>query len=95
MSSSVQNEIASNKVLVTVQKNDGSVVLSVPSSYSGRVSGSWDGQTSPGQVSFTLRSIRIQDDRLFGCHINPASLADNIVIDYLRLVVVGECHSAC
>ncbi|KAL9964796.1 hypothetical protein ACROYT_G028483 [Oculina patagonica] len=88
-----QGQIPPANVLVTVDGRDGSVVLSVPSSYSGRVSGSWDRQTSPGQVTFTLSSIMIADDRVFGCHIRPVNLADSIVIDTVRLAVIGnDCN---
>lgn len=90
-----QGQIPPANVLVTVDGRDGSVVLSVPSSYSGRVNGSWDGQTSPGQVIFTLSSIKIEDDRVFGCHIRPVNLADSIVIDTVRLAVIGEYNSTC
>lgn len=95
MSEDDQGQILPANVLVTVAGRDGSVTLSLPSSYSGRASGSWDGRTSPGQVIFTLSSIKIQDDRLFGCHINPVNLADSIVIDTVLLVVIGEYHNTC
>ncbi|KAL9964784.1 hypothetical protein ACROYT_G028469 [Oculina patagonica] len=85
-----QGQIPPANVLVTVDGRDGSAVLSVPSSYSGRVSGIWDRQTSPGQVIFTLSSIKIADDRVFGCHIRPVNLADSIVIDTVHLVVIGS-----
>ncbi|XP_078379918.1 uncharacterized protein LOC144662841 [Oculina patagonica] len=88
-----QGQIPPANVLVTVDGRDGSAVLSVPSSYSGRVSGIWDRQTSPGQVIFTLSSIKIADDRVFGCHIRPVNLADSIVIDTVHLVVIEGAMS--
>lgn len=95
MSEDDQGQILPANVLVTVAGRDGSVALSLPSSYSGRVIASWDGRTSPGRVIFSLSAIKIQDDRLFGCHINPVNLADSIVIDTVLLVVIGEYHNTC
>ena len=61
-----------------------------PSQYAGRVSGTWDGKTSPGQVTFTLNSIRKDDEDAYACQITPVSLVDFSVVDTFQLVVRGE-----
>ena len=65
----------------------GSVVP--PPQYAGRVSGTWDGKTSPGQVTFTLNSIRENDEEFYACKITPKSLLDSRVVDNFLLVVRG------
>ena len=65
----------------------GSVVP--PPQYAGRVSGTWDGNTSPGQVTFTLNSIRENDEDFYACKITPVSLLDSTVVDNFLLVVRG------
>ena len=76
-------------VLVSLTRTgQGSVVP--PSQYAGRVSGTWDWKTSPGQVTFTLNSIRKSDDDAYACKITPVSLVNSSVVDTFQLVVRGE-----
>ena len=93
MSPDDQGQVLPANVLVSVRGSDGTVTLSGPSSYSRRVRGSWDGQTSPGQVIFKLSSIKMQDDRLFGCNIEPRNLAARKAIDTVQLIVIGEYYN--
>ena len=65
----------------------GSVVP--PPQYAGRVSGTWDGKTSPGQVTFMLNSIRENDEDFYACKITPVSLLDSKLVDNVQLVVRG------
>ena len=60
-----------------------------PSQYAGRVSGTWDGKTSPGQVTFILNSIRKDDEGAYACQITPAGLTNSPVVDTVQLVVRG------
>ena len=66
----------------------GSVPVTVPSAYSGRVSGS--GDASSGQVTFTLSSIRMSDKGFYGCKIKPTGLFDQESFDSVYLAVKGE-----
>ena len=73
--------------LVYLDKN-GPVPVTVPSAYSGRVSES--GDVSSGQVTFTLSSIRMSDERFYGCKIKPTDLFDQQAFDAVYLAVKGE-----
>ena len=87
------NYIAYNGVLVSLDKS-GSISLSIPQAYNGRVSGNLSGDSSSGQVIFTLKSITKDDERYFGCQIEPADpLNGNSVFDPVLLVVNGEPHT--
>lgn len=77
-----------NVTLVSLTKA-GSVSISIPSSYVGRVSGEWNGKTSPGEATFTLTSIGLEDSALYACRITPSDLSNNI-IDFVELVVKGK-----
>ena len=81
------NGIENNGVLVSLDKN-GSVPVTVPSAYSGRVSGS--GDASSGQVIFTLSQIKSSDERFYGCLINPTDFFAVRQIDSVYLAVKGE-----
>lgn len=73
--------------LLFLDKN-GPVSVTVPSSYSGRVSGS--GDASSGQVTFTLSSIRMSDEGFYGCKITPTDAFDQESFDSVYLAVKGE-----
>jgi len=73
--------------LVSLDK-DGPVPLTVPSEYSGRVSGS--GDASSGQVTFTLSSIRMSDEGFYGCNIKPTLSFVSEKFDSVYLAVKGE-----
>ena len=75
--------------LVSSEKS-GQAPLNVPPKYDGRVTGSWDG-TTPGQVTFTLSSIKEDDNKIFLCQLTPESLLDSVVYDTVQLVIRGEC----
>ena len=79
--------INSGGELVSLEKN-GQVSVAVPPAYSGRVSGS--GNVSSGQVTFTLSSIRMSDERFYGCKIKPTDLFDQQAFDAVYLAVKGE-----
>ena len=67
----------------------GPVSVVLPPQYAGRVSGTWDGKTSPGQVTFTLNSIRNEDEYAYACRVTPVGLENSPVVDAFQLVVRG------
>ena len=73
--------------LVSLGKN-GPVRVTVPSAYSGRVSGS--GDASSGQVTFTLSAIRMSDKGFYGFKIKPTDPFDQEKFDSVYLAVTGE-----
>lgn len=81
------NAIENNGVLVSLDKND-SLLVTVSSVYSGRVSGS--GDVSSGHVIFTLTSIRRSDKGFYGCIIKPTDIFDLQKFDSVYLAVKGE-----
>ena len=85
--SSVGNAIDDTLVSLTTS-GPGSAVP--PSQYTGRVNGIWDGK-SPGHVTFTLNSIRKDDENAYVCQITPESLLGLSAVDTVRLVVKGQC----
>ena len=82
------NDIQHNAVLVSLDKN-GPILVTVPSAYSGRVSGSGDASSS--QVIFTLSPIRLSDEGFYGCAIKPTDPFDQQHFDSVKLTVKGEC----
>lgn len=76
-----------NGVLVSLGKS-GSLPVTVPSVYNGRVSGS--GNASSDWVIFTLSSIRIRDERFYGCRIDPTDDFGLQHFDSVYLEVKGE-----
>ncbi len=66
----------------------GSVLVTAPLEYDGRVSGS--GDVSSGQVIFTLSSIRKSDQRFYGCMLYPNHPFYRRVFDSVYLAVEGE-----
>ena len=58
----------------------------------GRVSGSRTGDSSSGQVIFTLSNIRQDDERLYLCQIKPPTPGSNKV-DTVKFVAQSECVS--
>lgn len=75
-----------DKELVSFDEN-GPIFLNVPSQYSGRVNGSWDGRT-PGKLLFTLTSIKEEDDKqIFICKLSPKVLVAPVVYDTVQLIV--------
>lgn len=78
-----------DKELVSFDEN-GPIFLNVPSLYSGRVNGSWDGRT-PGKLLFTLTSIKEEDDKqIFICKLSPKVLVAPVVYDTVQLTVRGN-----
>ncbi len=82
------HNLLSNGVLVSLGKG-GPISVSVPQAYIGRVSGSRSGDASSGQAIFTLRSITNDDEKSFGCQLQPASPTGSTVLDSVHLVVEG------
>lgn len=77
-----------NATLVSLTKV-GSVSVSIPSSYVGRVSGEWNNEISPGEATFTLTSIELEDSASYACRITPSDIS-NDAIDIVELVVKGK-----
>ena len=75
-------------VLISIDKLQTITAIQNPP-YSGRVSGIWDG-SSPGQATFTLKSIQKPDERFYVCKLGPDSLDDPAVYDTVQLLVVGK-----
>ena len=67
--------------------------LTFPSSpgsdYDGRVNGIRIGNTSTGQVIFTLSNIKKTDAKLYGCVIYPLT-PGQLLVDEVNLRVEGE-----
>jgi len=78
--------IQNNGVLVFMDKS-GSLSVTVPPAYNGRVSGS--GDVASGLAIFTLSSIKNSDERFYGCAIRPNDGFDNERFDAVHLVVEG------
>ena len=57
--------------------------------YSGRVSAVWNGK-SPGQVTFTLNSIRMTDEGSYTCKLKPVDFLQTTPSDTLQLIVLGK-----
>ena len=75
-------------VLVSIDKLN-TITTIANSPYNGRVSGAWNG-SSPGQVTFTLKSIQMSDERLFACWLVPDRLEVASVYDTVQLFVLGK-----
>ena len=73
--------------LVLLDKN-GKVPVAIPPAYNGRVSGS--GDASSGQVTFTLSSIRMSDEKYYGCKIQLTDIFDVEKFDSVYLAIKGE-----
>ena len=86
------NTIQKNGVLVFIDKS-GSVSVTVPSAYNGRVSGT--GNVTSGLAIFTLSSIKKSDERFYGCVIRPDDAFDNEIFDAVHLAVEGGCVKYC
>ena len=76
-----------NGVLVSLAKNGLVSGTVVPSVYIGRVEGT--GNSSFGQVIFTLSSIRKSDERFYGCEITPTDSFEARRFDSVYLAVEG------
>ena len=79
--------LKNNGVLACLGKN-GSLTVTVPSAYSGRVSGR--GDASSGQVIFTLSQIKRSDEKFYGCLISPTDVFGLQKFDFVYLAVKGE-----
>jgi len=77
-----------NVTLVSLTKA-GPVSVSIPSSYVGRVSGEWNNSTSPGEATFTLTSIELEDSAFYACRITPSDLSSDVT-DFVELFVKGK-----
>ena len=85
------NDIDNNGRLGSLDKDGILLPVSVPSTYTGRVSGSRRGNVSSGQAVFTLSSITNDDERSYGCVLTPSDPFDFTRFDSVHLVVEGEC----
>lgn len=64
-----------------------------PALYDGRVNGSWDGNTDPGRVVYTLTSIKKEDSKFYTCRITPVEFGANPAYDTFQLVVIDSPNS--
>ncbi|XP_022804172.1 uncharacterized protein LOC111341463 [Stylophora pistillata] len=87
MNSLIQTRIDGNDQLIGIT-SDGA--MSIKQAYVGRLKGNWNNETNPGQVTFTLSSIKAQDSRLFGCLIQPMFLHLSPIIDPAKSSVVAK-----
>lgn len=81
-----------NGILVSVNTKTGQNPLGgdLPVGYNGRVSWTFSGDQSSGQLNFTLAPLKNDDDRFYRCMLDPVSSYDTQVFDYVYLVVQGE-----
>lgn len=77
------------KVTLVSLTKSGAASIPIPSSYVGRVSGEWNNKISPGEATFTLTSIELDDSALYACRITPSD-ASNDANDFVELVVKGK-----
>ena len=82
------NTFEINGRLLTLYKNGKSRIWSVPSEYTGRVSGHFIGNSSAGVAVFTLSNVTKDHERYYGCKIDPPGF-DPIIIDFVKLIVEG------
>ena len=75
-------------VLVSIDST-GLLPVPVPPAYSGRVTG----VLLFDQAIFTLSALAKQDENLYGCQIESSNLIPIKQIDFVRLVVEGECFA--
>lgn len=86
---SMDNEVDELLVSLSIRGQE-SVVL--PPLYDGRVNGSWDGQTNPGRVVYTLTSLQKEDSKFFVCKLTPVGLVPVPIFDTFQLIVTGNCQ---
>ena len=79
--------LALDKKLLFITKNR--LIAFNVTLYTGRVSGSWDGK-SPGQITFTLTSIKEVDNRIFLCQFKPTTILFKTKYDRMKLIVRGK-----
>ena len=92
-----ENTFVSNGILVSLDKSGNQFPLpSIPAGYLGCLSGSHSGS----QAIFTLNSIKISDDRFYGCRIVLVSDAYNAKFDSICglgctrwVVIYGHAHT--
>ena len=84
--------IPPNGVLVSVNTKTGQKqqLVNLPVRYNGRVSWTFSGDQSSGQLNFTLAPLENGDDRFYSCMLDPVSSFESQVFDYVNLVVQGE-----
>ena len=85
-------DISPNGVLgyVNTKSGQGQLPVNLPVRYNGRVSWTFSGNQSSGQLNFTLTSLKNDDDRFYSCMLVPVSDFDAQVLDSVYLVVQGE-----
>ena len=77
-------------VSLKTKSGQGEVPNNLPERYIGRVHWSFSGDKFSGEVNFTLTSLENDDDRFYGCILDPVNPFTNPVFDYVYLVVQGE-----
>ena len=87
-----ETKFITNGVLVSRNIQTGNPVpgITVPADYAGRVNASFSGNSSSGQAIFTLTSIRKNDQRFYGCQLEPIDTFDTTNFDSVYLIAQGE-----
>ena len=67
----------------------GSLSVTVPPAYNGRVRVNGSGNVTSGLAIFTLSSIKTSDERFYGCVIRPNDAFDKEQFDAVFLTVEG------
>ena len=75
---------------VNTKTGQGQLPGNLPVRYNGRVSWTFSGDQSSGQLNFTLTSLKNDDDRFYSCKLDPVSNFEGQVFDFVYLVVQGE-----
>ena len=75
---------------VDPKSGQGKVPPNLPLRYNGRVSWTFSGDQSSGQVDFTLMSLENDDDRFYACKLYGVSDFDSPKFDPVYLVIQGE-----
>ena len=86
----ITDDVRPNGILLSVNTGQGQVPVNLPARYNGRVSGTFSGDQSSGQVNFTLTPLKNDDDRFYSCKLDPVSNFEGQVFDFVYLVVQGE-----
>ena len=81
-------EINALNVTLFVLDRNGHLIPNIPQ-YNGRRFGSWN-QKSPGQVKFTLNSIKEVDNQVFIFRFVPVNFLAPTIFDVAQLIVRGK-----
>lgn len=77
-------------LFINTKTGQGQLPGNLPVRYNGRLSWTFSGDQSSGQLNFTLTSLKNDDDRFYCCKLDPVSNFEDQVFDFVYLVVQGE-----